>query len=254
MAQWKEDIESQDILKQVMKNKVNRRVTGFFWKRGLRLDEFPFELSLSTKRLHMKRPSHRVKAASEDAMQSPPDFCLGSFQSVGDTGCLQPTHCRALSSRLPRGAGLSWCGRLCLFHVTWRKQSQREDSLEAFFCLFVLTMCVEHEASDALGWTYYFQFLLNICSPVKNIVWIQKQNKAKQKSLLRWRILFFCKVLSPLKSPIISGLTVSISILDSHFQRNLSLQNLFCIKLPFAAVLCPISETGKLLRTDHLMW
>ena len=60
-----------------------------------------------------------------------------------------------------------------------REQSYKEDSLEASFFVFVLTMCVEHKANGTVDWTYYFQFLLNICSRVKNTVWIQNQNRTK---------------------------------------------------------------------------
>lgn len=150
--------------------------------------------------------------------------------SLLETGCFQPTHCRAVwSHRLP-GTVLGWCGKLCSFQVTWREQSQRQDFLEASF-LFVLTMCFQLKARDTLGWTSYFQFLLNICSPVKNTVWIPNRSKVKEKSTLRRRILnFLLQCPFPpywsLKSLVISGLTLMFSILESHLQRNLSFQNL----------------------------
>ena len=118
-------------------------------------------------------------------------------------------------------------------------------------------MHVEHKASDTFDKTYYFQVLLNICSWVKSTIWIQNQTKTKQQSALRKGILYlllqgpFLPYWS-LNSPVVSGFTVGISIMDSHLQRNLLLSNLFCITLPLTAMVCPVSETGKLLRTDPL--
>lgn len=173
--------------------------------------------------------------------------------------CPGPDASSPLMAELPLSgckAQLVWETVFVSCHLE-REQSDKRDSLETSFSVFVLTMHVEHKASDTFDKTYYFQVLLNICSWVKSTIWIQNQTKTKQQSSLRKGILYLL-LQGPfpsywsLNSPVVSGFTVGISIMDSHLQRNLLLSNLFCIMLPLTVMVCPVSEMGKLLRTDPL--
>ena len=174
-----------------------------------------------------------------------PSLCPGPDASSPRMAELPPSRCKAQ---------LVWEAVFISCHLE-REQSDKGDSLETSVSVFILTMRVEHKASDTFDKTYYFQVLLNICSWVKSTIWIQHQTK--QQSALRKGILYLL-LQGPfppywsLNSPVVLGFTVGISIMDSHLQRNLLLSNLFCIMLPLTAMVWPISEMGKLLRTDPL--
>lgn len=211
-------------------------------------DGFLFELSLLRKGIHVKPSSHCVKSASEDAVKT-----LSLF-SLSGTGCFQPTHSRTASLQMQGSAGVGDCS----FHVTWKESSQTRETLwrPLLLSLFWLCMLNTKQVTPLIKLNY-FQVLLNICSWVKSTIWVQNQTKTKQQSSLRKGILYpLLQGLFPtywsLNSPVVSGFTVGISIMDSHLQRNLLLSNLFCIMLLLTTVVCPVSETGKLLRTDPL--
>lgn len=153
------------------------------------------------------RPAERSAAAS-----------LEAERLVGVGGCVLSCHLERAVTKGRLSGGLFW---------------------------FVLTVCVEHQASDTLAWTYYPRFLLNICSRIENTVWIKIKTKPdKNPREGEESCTSSCKILSPfywsLESPVISGLTVSISILESPFQRNL-----LCVKLPLTAVLGPYLRNGE---------
>lgn len=134
-----------------------------------------------------------MKAASEDAVRYPPPFSLGLFQSVRDW--MLPAHAlRALRSRLPRGTGPGWCGRLCSFHVTWRKQSQREDSGGCF-----LLICFDYVCWKQSKWHPWLNFLFPV--PTERLLsskeyWLDpksNQNKTNIHSKVQNLVLSFAK-------------------------------------------------------------
>lgn len=147
-----------------------------------------------------------------------------------------PAHALQSTLELPpmRHSSLGVGG--CSFHVTWREQSQREESLEAFVCF----VCVEHKAWNTLGWTHYSRFILNICSPVKNIVWIQNQNRNPHYFILQL-ISEVCCNLRSYNKYFCSRLI---------FSKELVTSKSLCTKLPLVTVLFPMLDMEKVLRTD----
>ena len=130
-----------------------------------------------------------------------PSLCLGPDASSPRMAELPPSRCKAQ---------LVWEAMFVSCHLE-REQSDKGDSLETSFSVFILTMRVEHKASDTFDKTYYFQVLLNICSRVKSTIWIQHQTK--QQSAL------FAGSFPPL---LISKFSCSLGVYSWYFYHGLT--------------------------------
>lgn len=107
-------------------------------------DGFLFELSLLRKGVPVKPSSHCVKPASEDAAKPcRSSLCPGPDASSPRMAELPPSGCKAQ---------LVWETVFVSCHLE-REQSDKRDSLETSFSVFVLTMHVEHKASDTFDKT-----------------------------------------------------------------------------------------------------